>query len=120
MTDRDSMRAVVADIDPHVVLHRARLAFVAVDNAADFYRVNTIGTRNLLEALAAEAHAVECILLASSANVYGNAAEGVLDESTPLRPANDYAVSKAAMEYMARLWFDKLPIVIAKIGRAHV
>src|SRR3546814_16114023 len=67
-----------------------------------------------LEALAAEAHAVECILLASSANVYGNAAEGVLDESTPLRPANDYAVSKAAMEYMARLWFDKLPIVIAR------
>src|SRR3546814_11064739 len=84
MTDRDSMRAVVADIDPHVVLHLAGLAFVAVDNAADFYRVNTIGTRNLLEALAAEAHAVECILLASSANVYGNAAAGVLGESTPL------------------------------------
>jgi len=114
VTDRDSIRAAVADIAPHVVLHLAGLAFVAVENAADFYSVNTIGARNLLEALAAEAHAVECILLASSANVYGNATEGVLDESALLRPANDYAVSKAAMEYMARLWFDKLPIVITR------
>jgi nucleoside-diphosphate-sugar epimerase len=73
-----------------------------------------VGTRNLLEALAVEAPNVECVLLASSANVYGNATEGVLDESAPLNPTNDYAVSKVAMEYMAHLWFDRLPIVIAR------
>jgi nucleoside-diphosphate-sugar epimerase len=114
LSDRDALRALVADVNPHVVLHLAGIAFVGADNAEAFYRVNTVGTRNLLEALANNAPNVECVLLASSANVYGNATEGMLDESTPPNPANDYAVSKLAMEYMARLWLDRLPIVIAR------
>ncbi|ARU32294.1 GDP-mannose 4,6 dehydratase [Sulfuriferula sp. AH1] len=114
LSDREALHAVVANVNPHVVLHLAGIAFVAADSAEAFYRVNTVGTRNLLEALANEAPNVECVLLASSANVYGNATEGMLDESALPNPANDYAVSKLAMEYMARLWFDRLPIVIAR------
>ena len=114
LSDPDALRALVADVNPHVVLHLAGIAFVAADSAEVFYHVNTVGTRNLLEALATEARNVECVLLASSANVYGNATEGMLDESALPNPANDYAVSKLAMEYMSRLWFDRLPIVIAR------
>lgn len=114
LTSKDALHAVAAAVRPHVVLHLAGLAFVTNDDAAAFYEVNTVGTRNLLEALAAQAPEIECILLASSANIYGNATGGVLDESAPADPANDYAVSKLAMEYMARLWFDRLPIVITR------
>ena len=53
-------------------------------------------------------------VLASSANVYGNLQPGLLSESNPVNPANDYAVSKLAMEYMARLWIPKLPVAIAR------
>jgi GDP-6-deoxy-D-talose 4-dehydrogenase len=114
LTDPGAMHELVERIAPHVVLHLAGIAFVGAGDAAAFYQVNTIGTRNLLQALAAKAPRVECVLLASSANIYGNASAGVLGEDTPAHPANDYAVSKLAMEHMARLWFERLPIVIAR------
>lgn len=114
LTDSDALRAVLADIQPDVVVHLAALAFVGHGDANAFYQVNLLGTHNLLEGIAACGKLPECILLASSANVYGNASEGVLSELTTPAPANDYAVSKLAMEYMASLWRERLPIVIAR------
>ncbi len=114
LADAAGLRAVVEDVQPDAVVHLAAIAFVGHGDADAFYTVNLIGTRNLLSALAACRKRPECVLLASSANVYGNTTEGVLSETTPPNPANDYAVSKLAMEYMARLWMDKLPLVIAR------
>lgn len=114
LTDAEALRTVLAVIQPDVVVHLAALAFVGHGDANAFYQVNLLGTRNLLEAIAACGKLPECVLLASSANVYGNASEGVLSELTTPAPANDYAVSKLAMEYMANLWRERLPIVIAR------
>ncbi|MCZ9636487.1 GDP-mannose 4,6-dehydratase [Pseudomonas putida] len=114
LTDGLGLRALLAEVQPDVIVHLAAIAFVGHGAAEAFYQVNLLGTRNLLEAIAACGKAPECVLLASSANVYGNVSEGMLDEQTPPAPANDYAVSKLAMEYMARLWCDRLPIVIAR------
>ena len=114
LADVDGLCRVFAELRPDAVVHLAGIAFVGHGNADTFYQVNLIGTHKLLTALAACDKTPECVLLASSANVYGNTTEGVLCESTPPNPANDYAVSKLAMEYMARLWMDKLPIVITR------
>ncbi|HHW62987.1 MAG TPA: NAD-dependent epimerase/dehydratase family protein [Rhodocyclaceae bacterium] len=114
LADTAGLRAVIAEVQPDAVVHLAAIAYVGHGDADAFYMVNLIGTRNLLSALASSNKKPECVLLASSANVYGNATEGVLSETSPPNPANDYAVSKLAMEYMARLWMDKLPIVIAR------
>ncbi|MBV2133626.1 GDP-mannose 4,6-dehydratase [Pseudomonas sp. MAP12] len=114
LLDAEAVRRTVAEIQPEVVIHLAALAFVGHGDANAFYQVNLIGTRNLLEAVAASGKVPDCVLLASSANVYGNASAGVLSESTIPAPANDYAVSKLAMEYMASLWFERLPLVIAR------
>jgi nucleoside-diphosphate-sugar epimerase len=114
LLDRASVAAAIEQARPDVVVHLAGIAFVAHNDADQMYRVNVVGTRNLLEALAASPHKPSCVLLASSANIYGNAQVGVIDENVAPAPANDYAVSKLAMEYMARLWMDRLPIVIAR------
>lgn len=114
LCDREAVARMVDEVQPDVVAHLAGIAFVAHTNSELIYRVNVVGTRNLLEALAEGKHRPTSVLLASSANIYGNASVPVIDENVPPAPANDYAVSKLAMEYMARLWMDKLPITIAR------
>lgn len=114
LCDREAVARMVDEVQPDVVAHLAGIAFVAHTNSELIYRVNVVGTRNLLEALANGNHRPTSVLLASSANIYGNASVPVIDENVVPAPANDYAVSKLAMEYMARLWMDKLPITIAR------
>lgn len=114
LRDQDAVTRVVEGARADYVVHLAAMAFVGHGNADDFYRVNLLGTRNLLHALVTASHQPARVLLASSANVYGNATEGVIDESVAPAPANDYAVSKLAMEFAARLWQERLPLVIAR------
>ncbi len=114
LTDPEAVKSEVAKLQPEAVIHLAAVAFVGHGDANAFYDVNLKGTRNLLEALAQHASDVKSILLASSANIYGNRSEGMLSETTTPDPANDYAVSKYAMEQMARLWLDRLPLFIVR------
>jgi GDP-6-deoxy-D-talose 4-dehydrogenase len=113
LLDRAAVAAAVDQCQPHVVLHLAAISFIAHGDAAAIYGVNVVGTRNLLEALAGQDEAPDHVLLASSANVYGEQ-EGGLDEGAALRPQNDYAVSKMAMEGMAALWMTRLPMTITR------
>ena len=114
LCNREELQRVVAEVRPDVVAHLAAISFVAHGDVDAIYRVNIVGTRNLLEALATQEERPRAVLLASSANIYGNAEVEVIDESVSPAPANDYAVSKLAMEYMANLWMDRLPIIITR------
>lgn len=113
LLDRPTLQDAVSRIAPHYVVHLAAISFVAHGDAEEIYKVNIVGTRNLLEALATLPVPPENILLASSANVYGNVG-GVLDETAPFAPQNDYAVSKMAMEAMASLWSERLPLTLVR------
>lgn len=96
------------------VIHLAAIAFVGHGDINDIYRINLLGTRNLLQALAQASSSIRHILIASSANIYGNSPVGLIDEKTSASPANDYALSKYAMELMAGFWCDRLPITLLR------
>ena len=114
LTDTESLRQAVRTAQPQYVVHLAGIAYVAHGDYKALYDINLVGTRNLLQALEPVAGDLKCVLLASSATVYGNLQGGLLSEANPVNPANDYAVSKLAMEYMARVWVPKLPVVIVR------
>lgn len=114
LLDREAVAEAVTRVQPDAVIHLAAIAFVAHGDVDAIYRCNVIGTRHLLEALAALPRTPRAVILASSANIYGNATIEPIDEDTPAAPANDYAVSKLAMEHMALLWRERLPITLVR------
>ena len=114
LLDLPALKNAVIQAQPNYVIHLAGIAFVGHGQPKAFYDVNLVGSRNLLEALEPVSDKLECVLLASSANVYGNLQEGLLSEAKPVQPANDYAVSKLAMEYMAKIWLPRIPVVMAR------
>ena len=84
---------------PDAIAHLAALSFVP-DSVADpwrAYRVNFLGTRNVLRAVRTHAPAAR-LLAVSSAAVYGSQAPDAepFHEQAPLAPASPYARTKAA------------------------
>ena len=114
LKDRDALIQEIAQVAPESVVHLAGISFVEHADASVFYDVNVIGTLNLLDALVALEQPPGSVLLVSSANVYGNCKQSPIAESQPPAPVNQYAMSKLAMEYMARTYLDRLPLFFVR------
>lgn len=114
LRDLTTLSDLIAEVRPDKVVHLAAIAFVAHGNASELYSTNIFGTRNLLQALATNSQVPSAVIVASSANVYGNRREGVLDESLMPEPANDYGITKLSCEMLARLYADRLPIITVR------
>jgi len=114
LVDPSAIEDVIRHVTPDRVVHLAAIAHIADGDPRSMYLVNLLGTRNLLESLVGLGRRPEAVVLASSANIYGNAREGALDETTQPEPANDYAVSKLAMEAIARLYAGRLPLIVCR------
>lgn len=113
--DVGSVREVVAKRE--YVLHLAALPYIpeSFSNPLKSYEVNALGTAIVLEACAAGE--VTRVVVASSAEVYGDARAAVLNESLPISPLSPYAASKAAGEIIANAYWrcSKLPVVVLRL-----
>lgn len=114
ITNKDDIFNVLKLVQPNYIIHLSGISFTAHGNSEDFYKVNTIGTTNILDAFLELEQKPQKIILASSATVYGNQGLEVLDESLCPMPANHYGASKYAMECLSRSYFDKLNMIITR------
>lgn len=115
ITDKGQVADAIASLRPRAVVHLASVAFVGNTDTRAMYLINVVGTRHLLEALAASGAGDKGVILAGSANIYGrHEGGGAIAETAPANPMNDYAISKLAMEHTARLWSDCLPIAVTR------
>ena len=110
----ETVRAGLRDLGFDDVIHLAGVAFVGHADPTDFYRINAVGTAYLLAVLADRATLPGRVIVASSANIYGNTDRSPIDETTPPRPVNHYGASKLAMECLAREAGKVLPVVVTR------
>lgn len=113
LTDAATVERAVRDTPFDRLIHLAAIAFAGSNDWRAFYEVNQLGSCALLEAVARHRPGTRCIL-ASSAQVYGPNAAGLIDESHACNPAGHYAISKYAMELAANLFAKDLAITVAR------
>ncbi|MDA9987457.1 GDP-mannose 4,6-dehydratase [Luminiphilus sp.] len=113
LLDPESLEKAIVTAKPDYVVHLAAISFVAHGSAAEIYQVNQLGTLNLLDAIRKSAPGVTKVMIASSANIYGNTTELPITESVPPAPVNHYGMSKVTMEMATQLYTD-LPIVLTR------
>ena len=82
-----------------------------------FRQVNVDGTRTLLDA--AVAQGVRRFVYGSTIGVYGSAAEGKLDETSPAQPVNIYGKTKLEAESVVRGYSDRLEQSIIRISETY-
>ncbi len=114
ITKKDNILVMLEEIKPDYLIHLAGISFTEHGDKEAFYKVNTIGTSNVLEAFIELSLNPKKIILVSSATVYGTQGLEVIDESLCAKPANHYGASKYAMESLTRGYFNKLPIIITR------
>lgn len=114
ITDAKEVTKYVRHLEPAIVIHLAGVSSVNHENVGELYQTNVLGTRNLLSALSGLKHPPKAVVLASSAQVYGNNTMGLIDEETKPSPNSDYSLSKYTMELLAQGLFSSLPITIVR------
>ena len=114
LIDFNSINKEIEKVQPEAVVHLAGISFAGHEDYKKYYDVNLVGTRNLLEALSNHSENLKSVLIASSASVYGDGYKHAISENETPNPINDYAISKLALEYVAKLFMDKLPIFIVR------
>lgn len=102
LMDRDALKRAIDTVKPDAVAHFAAFAYVgeSVSDPALYYRNNTLGTLNLMEAM--QDGGVDKLLFSSTCATYGVPLRTPIDETHPQAPINPYGWSKLHVEHMLR------------------
>lgn len=114
---KEEVNVVIDEIMPDWVIHLAAQTYVpqSIKDPIGTFHTNVDSQLNLLNSLKEKNLLQAKVLVVSSSEVYGfiRPEDLPVDEETPHRPANPYAVSKIAQDYLGfQYWLSyKMPIV---------
>lgn len=102
ITDREALRAVLAQYRPIAIMHFAAFTYVgeSVSDPQKYYRNNVGGALTLFEE--AVAAGIDAVVFSSTAAVYGIPSAVPIPESSATLPINPYGRSKLMMEEILR------------------
>ncbi|NVN91345.1 MAG: NAD-dependent epimerase/dehydratase family protein [Desulfuromonadales bacterium] len=110
-TQPESLAAAVQDVS--FVFHCAGCTKAL--HARDYYSVNHLGTKNILEACARYNPGIKKFILVSSQAAAGPSLDGhMINEDYTAHPVSDYGRSKLLAEDEARRFKDRFPVVILR------
>ena len=117
LIDFGSVLSVLNKTQPDAIFHLAAYANVRASflTPNTFLSNNILGTSNLFEAIRA-AHLDPVIQLCSTSEVYGQVdpKDVPIKESSPLKPASPYAVSKATQDLLGWSYFNSYQMRIIR------
>jgi CDP-glucose 4,6-dehydratase len=120
--DQALLERALGEHEIETVLHLAAqtAAPVADRNPVSTLTTNIAGTWTVLEACR-RSPAVQQIVLTSSDKAYGDAAEQPCRETTPLRGARPYDVSKSCADLVARAYAAtyRSPVIISRFAKLY-
>jgi dTDP-glucose 4,6-dehydratase len=131
ITDTATVRAVLQDFQPDVIMHLAAESHVdrSIDAPDEFVRTNVLGTVSLLKAaleywqsLPASRKDNFRFHHVSTDEVYGSLGEeGLFSETTAYDPRSPYSASKAASDHFVSAWHHTygLPTVITNCSNNY-
>ncbi len=113
--DTAALQAAIARVKPDVLAHFAALTYVgeSVEQPGLYYRNNTLGAFNILEAL--RTAGVDKMIFSSTAATYGEPLEAPMPETHRQLPINPYGRSKLMVERMMADYADAYGLRFASL-----
>ena len=119
LTKKDQVKLLIEKVKPDYLYHLAALTapMSSFEDPSETFINNVISELNILEELRRNNLKKTKVLIASSAEVYGNVSKENLpiSENVPLNPTNPYAVSKIAQDFLGRQYFLSYGLSIIRV-----
>jgi len=118
LSNPQELKESLKDKEFQYVIHAGSVNDVHVKGYDDLsYKVNTFGTRNLLEAL--NLQHVDHFIYLSTFHVYGLPSDKIINEKTETNPVNDYAMSHLFAENLLSMILTESKFSIVRLTNSY-